>query len=79
MIDHCIEWAREKFSDIFVKPSQVFKEFKEEPEKALRNFEEQLLHDLNRIVAQKETLQMYVDLMSNPSIEEYIKIGVFLY
>ncbi len=52
LIDHCIEWAREKFADIFEKSSQVFSEFKKDPAKAKEKMQEQMRHDLNRLVAQ---------------------------
>jgi ubiquitin-activating enzyme E1 len=79
LIDHCIEWAREKFSDIFEKPSQVFKEFKNDPQKQKGELLEQLNHDLNRLVGQREYFHMYLELLRNPVLEEYIKVGINLY
>ena len=33
MINHCIEWARAKFFEIFVKPAEFLVEFKNDPKK----------------------------------------------
>ena len=40
---------------------------------------DQIAHDLNRLVSQKEYFQMYLDLIKNPVLEEYIKIATHLY
>lgn len=38
LIDHCIEWARSKFYDLFVKPSNFLVEFSQDPEQAEQTF-----------------------------------------
>jgi ubiquitin-activating enzyme E1 len=47
LIEHCIEWAREKFSDIFENPSQIFKNFKNDSQKEMQDILESLQKDCN--------------------------------
>ncbi len=67
------------FESIFVKPSQTLKEFKNDPEKAKSKMVEQFAFDLNNLVAQKEHIQVLYNILKNPTLEEYIRIGVSLY
>ena len=42
LIDHCIEWARDQFAAIFVKPVQRAKVFAEDPDAFLADLEEKV-------------------------------------
>lgn len=40
---------------------------------------EQIAYDLNNLVAQKEFISILFNLIKNPNIDEYIKVGITLY
>lgn len=42
LIDHCIEWARAKFNDLFVSPATQLQQFLEDPETFLTSIERNL-------------------------------------
>lgn len=52
LIEHCIEWARSKFFDVFVNPSQILSEFSEDPAKAAQIYKEKMKHELPELITQ---------------------------
>ena len=46
LIDHCIEWARAKFDDLFVKPSEFLSDFSEDPQAAEKNIKKKAKDNL---------------------------------
>ena len=38
-----------------------------------------MTYDINRLVAQKENFELLLDLIKKPTLEEYIKIAIYLY
>ena len=46
LINHCIEWARAKFFDIFVKPSEFLVEFKSNPVKMKEKIKIRMKEDM---------------------------------
>eukprot|EP00043_Microstomoeca_roanoka_P005478 m.55979 g.55979 ORF g.55979 m.55979 type:complete len:1262 (-) comp12981_c0_seq1:328-4113(-) len=84
LIDHCIEWARAKFTDLFVSPATQLQQFLEDPQQFLATLEAKIdqhtggerLAALDRGV---ETLKLLQDLVSEikdkPSMEMCVQMA----
>eukprot|EP01147_Barroeca_monosierra_P007161 gene7161-7651_t len=78
LIDHCIEWARAKFNDLFVSPATQLQQFLEDPETFLTSIERNLNQHvggertaaLERAVDTLRTLKaITMELGDKPNIE----------
>lgn len=79
LIDHCIEWARSQFIDIFLGCSQILKEYSENPAKAHKEYEKRFQYDLSELMKQSEFLANYLILLNNPTLKEYLQFAIYLY
>lgn len=75
LIDHCIEWARAKFFDLFVQVSKFLKEFFADPIKAAEKFKKEVRTNISAMKELCENLVLYLPLLENPRPEMYIKFA----
>ncbi len=79
LIEHCIEFARSKFFEMFVKSSSFFAEFFENPTKAQQNLKKKLKNNLAELKEILEFLETYIPILSKPTLEEYVKLSIQIY
>ena len=75
LIDHCIEWARAKFFDMFVQISQFLKEFFDNTEKGVAKFEKELRNNVSTVKELCDNLEGFLPLLQNPSPEMFVKFA----
>jgi len=49
LISHCIEWARSKFFEVFVKPSEFLCEFKANSEKTKEKIKRRMKEEMSEM------------------------------
>lgn len=79
LIDHCIEWARAKFFDVFVHPSRVLTEFATNPDKAAQSYKAKMKNELPELLTQAPFLIAYLQLLEHHTLKEYITLAIWLY
>ena len=79
LIDHCIEWARAKFFDLFVQVSKFLHEFFTDPDQGIIKFKKDVKHNIATIKELCENLEQYLPLLNSPTPEMYAKFGLDFY
>jgi ubiquitin-activating enzyme E1 len=75
LIDHCIEWARAKFFDLFVQVSKFLKEFFSDPIKGTEKFKKEVKTNISATKELCENLVHFLPLLENPRPEAYVKFA----
>lgn len=75
LIEHCIEWARGKFFDLFVQPSKFLKEFFEDPAKGMENIKKEMKTNMGGVKELADNLKHFIGLLENPTPEMYVKFA----
>jgi ubiquitin-activating enzyme E1 len=75
LIDHCIEWARAKFFDLFVQISKFLHEFFQNPAKGVEKFQKEVKFNISSIKELCENLVQFIPLLENPTPEMYVKFA----
>lgn len=75
LIDHCIEWARAKFFDLFVQISKFLKEFFANPDKGVEKFKKEIKTNISSMKELCENLVLFLPLLENPRPEMYVKFA----
>lgn len=75
LIEHCIEWSRAKFFDMFVEVSKFLKEFFSDPKKGCEKFKKEVKSNISAMKELCENLVLFLPLLENPRPEMYVKFA----
>lgn len=75
LIDHCIEWARGRFTDMFVQTSKFLKEFYADPDAGKEKFRKEVKTNVSAVKELCENLVLFLPLLENPRPEAYVKFA----
>ena len=75
LMEHCIEWGRVKFNDLFVGVSKFLFEFFADPARGAEKFKRDLRYNLGSLKELWENLEFYMPLLHNPMPEMYVKFA----
>lgn len=79
LINHCIEWARVKFFELFVNSSTFLNEFFQDIEKGEKDVMKRMKEDMSELKQIVEFIPHYIDLMAKNTLKEYVKLALFFY
>lgn len=79
LINHCIEWARVKFFELFVNSSTFLSEFFKDVEKGEKDVLKRMKEDMSELKQIVEYIPHYLDLITKNTLKEYVKLALFFY